>query len=217
MGKIKAVIFDMDGVIFDTERARYNCWLKVAKHHNLDDAENVYIKLIGVNKAREKEIFFECYGPSYPYEQIQTERKEEYQKTYSNGRLPIKEGAVELLSTLKKENLPIAIASSSDKAVIETLLKDANIRRFFDVIIGGDMISHSKPDPEIFLKAIAALKFAPKECIVIEDSYNGIRAAYAAGANPVMVPDMLPPSDEMREKAAAILPCLTEVWDFINK
>ena len=212
--EIKGVIFDMDGVIFDSERAVHRCWLKVAEKYGLHDIDAVYQRCIGVNADLCRRNFLEFYGPNIPYDEMLKERRALYFKDYSGKDLPVKPGVPELLSYLKERGLPTALASSTRIAVVRQQIEDAGFLPYFDRIIGGDMVEHSKPDPEIFIKAAEALGLGdedPASIVVIEDSYNGIRAAHAAGMFPVMVPDMLPPNDEMDEKAGTILGSLLDV------
>jgi HAD superfamily hydrolase (TIGR01509 family) len=117
----------------------------------------------------------------------------------------------ELLDALRARNCKMAVASSTDSARVLHNLETAGVRGYFSAVIGGDQVTHSKPEPEIFLKAAAALDTPPGLCMVLEDSYNGVRAGAAAGCFTVMVPDMDPPTPEMERLAWAIVPGLTDV------
>lgn len=127
----------------------------------------------------------------------------------------MKTGVVELLTYLKEAGKEIALASSTRRAVVVQELADAGIIDFFDVVIGGDMVTRSKPQPDIFLKACEELGVAPEEAFAIEDSYNGIRAAAAGHLRPLMVPDLMPPTEEMKELAEAIFETLLDVKDYL--
>ena len=207
----KAVIFDMDGVIFNSERAVYEGWLELAEKYHFADLDEVYIKCIGVNSKITRGIFLEHYGEDFPYDAYKAEQSGNYHARYDGGRLPMKPGIKELLTALREDGYKTAIASSTRTALVEQQIKDAGLREYFDVIVGGDMVERSKPEPDIFLKAAELLAVSPKETYVIEDSYNGIRAAYTGGMIPIMVPDMLWPDDEMKEKASYICKDLYEV------
>jgi len=210
-----AVIFDMDGVIFDSERAVYNCWLEVAKRHGVKDLESAYFRTIGTTKAATRELYLDFYGQDFPYDIYSAEVSTLYHSRHDDGRLPIKAGIRELLTILRDRDSFIAVASSTRSAVVTAQLKAAGLLSFFDRIVGGDMITRSKPDPEIFLKAAEGCGIPNHEIYVVEDSYNGIRAAAAAGMLPVMIPDMLPPNDEMKAAAACIFKDLNEFRDFL--
>ncbi len=205
---ITAYIFDLDGVIFDSERAVFNEWKLLSEKYGFLNLEEPYMKCIGVNAAACRRIFLDYYGEDFPYDEYCAERSRNYHVKYDGGRLPLKPGVRELLDCLREQGVKIGIASSTRTAVVTEEIRDAGLLPYFDDITGGDMAEKSKPAPNIFLKAAERLRAAPESCCVIEDSYNGIRAAEAAGMFPVMVPDMLPPDGEMREKAGMILDSL---------
>ena len=208
---ISAVIFDLDGVIFDSERAVFNEWKLIAEKYGFPNLEEPYAKCIGVNADTCRQIFLDYYGADFPYDAYCEERRRNFREKYSHGRLPLKPGVIELLERLKKEGFLTAIASSTRTETVWEGIRDAGLLKYFDVIIGGDQVERSKPAPDIFLKAAEKLDVLSGDCCVIEDSYNGILAAFAAGMFPVMVPDMLPPNDEMREKAGLIGDSLDEI------
>ncbi|MBQ6174517.1 MAG: HAD family phosphatase [Clostridia bacterium] len=207
----KAVIFDMDGVIFDSERATFNGWQELADKYGFECLEIPYRQCIGVNEARSREIFLSFYGPDFPYDDLSREQSRNYHSRYDGGRLPQKPGVHALLTALRAAGYFIALASSTRTSTVTSQLRDAGILPFFDRVIGGDMVERSKPNPDIFLKALESTGIAPEDAVVIEDSFNGIRAAHRAGMIPVMVPDMLEPDEEMRSLARHILPDLNTV------
>ncbi len=208
---VKAVLFDMDGVIFDSERALMSCWQEIGDRWGLGDMTAVYYDCIGVTYAATGEILRRAYGPDFSWERFREESTALYLERYGRGALPMKPGARELLSWLSGRGIPLALASSTPGPLVRRFLKNAGLLDFFTVLVTGDMISRSKPDPEIFLRACALLDVEPGEALVIEDSFAGVRAAFAGGMRPLMVPDMLPPDEEMRGKAERILPSLLEV------
>ncbi|MCQ2565762.1 MAG: HAD family phosphatase [Clostridia bacterium] len=215
--KLKAVIFDMDGVIFDSERASFQAWKELSVKYGFEENFDAnYYSIIGTNRDLNRKLFKEYYGADFPYDDYADEKQEICRQRYSNGRMPKKTGITELLEYLKSLGIYTAVASSTYSDIVTTLMDEAGLRSYFTLIVGGDMITRCKPDPEIFLKSIDGTGLKPEECAVIEDSYNGIRAAYAAGMFPIMVPDMLPPTDEMKEKAGIILPDLLAVKDFLE-
>lgn len=213
---MKAVVFDMDGVIFDSERKVVECWTVVADKYGIPDIEKLCRMCLGTNSAETKRIALEFYGEDFPYDSYKSEASALYFERYSDGRLPVKEGVKELLEYLKQNGIKVALASSTRSAVVLSQLENARLLPYFDKVVCGDMVSHSKPHPEIFLKACEELCTAPEEAVAIEDSYNGIRSAHAAGMRPIMVPDMAEPDDEMRELAEAILPSLTAVIGYLR-
>lgn len=211
----KAVVFDMDGVIFDSERAVMQCWKEVASRHNIPDIEKAILACTGTTMVRTREIMLNLYGADFPYDEYAKESSAIFHSRYDGGRLPMKQGVKELLSFLKEHGKKIALASSTRQQVVTDELRDAGIIGYFDRIICGDMVSRSKPAPDIFLKACEELNVSPSDSYAIEDSYNGIRAAHAGGLHPIMVPDLLPADEEMQSLAETILPSLTSVMEYL--
>ena len=216
MKEFDAVIFDMDGVIFDSERATMDCWIELAEKYSIPDIKTPYYKCIGVNAAKTREIMINTYGKDFPYDRYAKEASLMYHDRYDGGRLPVKKGVRLILEFLKKHDKKIALASSSKKETVISQLRDADILHFFDEIVTGDMVEKSKPEPDIFLKACEKTGVLPERAYAIEDSINGIRAAYSGKLKPIMVPDILPADDEMRQKAEAVLENLEEVADYLS-
>lgn len=214
--RIKTVIFDMDGVIFDSEVLICEIWGEIAKEYGLANMDEVMVRCIGVNHAETEKIMKEEYGEDFDYNFYMKISSKIYHSRYDGGKLHMKPGVFEILEFLKSNGYKTALASSTRIETVTNQLKAAGIYNYFDEVIGGDMVSKSKPDPEIFLKAAEKLGVSPKDAYVIEDSFNGIRAAYSAGCVPIMVPDMLAPDDEMKEKAYKVLKSLLEVRDFLS-
>ena len=210
-----AVVFDMDGVIFDSERAVMQCWKEVASRHNIPDIEKAILACTGTTMERTREIMLNLYGADFPYDEYARESSVIFHSRYDGGRLPMKQGVKELLTFLKEHDKKIALASSTRQQVVTDELRDAGIIEYFDRIICGDMVSRSKPAPDIFLKACEELNVSPSDSYAIEDSYNGIRAAHAGGLHPIMVPDLLPADEEMQSLAEIILPNLTSVIEYL--
>lgn len=211
----KAVVFDMDGVIFDSERAVMQCWKEVASRHNIPDIEKAILACTGTTMVRTREIMLNLYGADFPYDEYAMESSAIFHSRYDGGRLPMKPGVKELLTFLKEHDKKIALASSTRQQVVTDELRDAGIIGYFDRIICGDMVSRSKPAPDIFLKACEELNVSPSDSYAIEDSYNGIRAAHAGGLHPIMVPDLLPADEEMQSLAEIVLPNLTSVMEYL--
>ena len=212
--KASAVLFDMDGVIFDSERAVLACWQEVGASFGLKGIEQVFVRCVGVNKQRTRQIFFEAY-PELDFLRFDEAVRALFLSRYDKGRLPLKPGVREILSHLKAEKIPLALASSTRLVTVRRELDEAGLLAFFDTVVGGDTVTRSKPDPEIFLTAASRLGVEPRHCYVIEDSFNGIRAACAGGMHPIMVPDMLEPDEEMKEKAEVIVKDLFEAKAYL--
>ena len=215
------VIFDMDGVIFDTERALYDCWMEKGKEHglDLDLVSKTYIKSIGTNNNQTTEIYESAFVPVLGHEGSKVlwdEVRDFHADRYKDGLFPVKPGVKEILDYLHDNSVKVGIASSSRKATVERQIGVANLSQYFDGIVGGDDVKISKPNPEIYLIACREFGFDPKDTFAIEDSFNGIRAAKAAGMRPIMVPDMVPADDEMRELSEFICADLKEVVEYFR-
>ncbi len=214
--QVQAVIFDMDGVIFDSERLVIECWEVVAAKHNVPDIVEICMRVQGNNREETGKRFREKYGNDFPYDTYKKEVTALFRGRYGGGRLPLKPGVVEILKELKRNNIPLALASSTRSDIVKLEMADANLLPYFDAVLGGDMVPRSKPEPDIFLAAAAALQAEPTCCYVLEDSYNGIRAAYRAGMHPVMVPDMQQPDEEMRGLTEVIVENLQEAMRYLQ-
>ena len=216
MSALFAVLFDMDGVIFDSERMLRDCWIAIAGREGLEGMEEVYGLCIGVNQRASDEILRRAYGEAFPVEHFKQQAVGLFHERIGSEGLPVKPGAREILGALKERAVPLALASSTDQGPVRRELSEAGLLEFFDVLVTGDMVKNSKPHPEIFLTAAELLGVKPGDCFVIEDSYNGVRAAAAAGMRPIMVPDLLEPDGEMRSLARAILPDLQAALRYLK-
>ncbi len=212
--KSKTVIFDMDGVIFDTEKLFLDCWKQIAGRFGMAGIEQVYYRTIGTDARDSRRIFCESYGDEFSYEELTALAFEAFFRSVRENGMPMKPWVGELLNYLAEAGYRIGLASSTKEIHVREQLASRDLLSFFQVIVCGDMVSRSKPAPEIYLKACKDIGTMPKEAFAIEDSYNGVRAAAAAGMKAIMVPDIVPPDAEMKELAYRIYPSLAEVKDF---
>lgn len=216
-GGIDTVIFDMDGVIFDSETLVLSSWKEVADRHGIKNVEEACHECLGTNSVVSKQIFLRHYGQDFPYDEYKAEMAEVFFSHASDGRLAKKPGVEELLKYLKENGFKVGLASSTQEATVRRQISEGGLLKYFDQIIGGDMVKRSKPEPDIFLEACRRLESEPERCYVIEDSYNGIRAAHAAGMHPIMVPDLMEPTEEMRRLAEKIFESLYDVMEYLNE
>ena len=215
-----SVIFDMDGVIFDSEKACLICWSEVAAKYGISEIDKVFTRCIGTNKNQTREIVETAYAKKFGAgiaDRLLAESSRVFHEKYDGGRLPVKPGVKEILEYLKADHIRTAVASSTRKATVEKELEEAGFLGYFDMIIGGDAVKISKPNPEIYLLACEELSVRPEETFAIEDSYNGIRAAHGAGMRPIMVPDMIPADAEMRRLSEVVCGNLSEVREYLAK
>lgn len=217
MKDFDAVVFDMDGVIFDSERAVMDCWLELAGKYGIKDIEKPYLACTGTNAAKTKQIMLDAYGDDFPYDDYAKEASRMYHEKYDGGRLPMKSGVFEILDYLKDNGKKIALASSTRKQTVMDQLRDAGILGYFDEVITGDMVQKSKPEPDIFLLACEKIDVNPERAYAIEDSFNGIRAAYRGKLRPIMVPDILPADDEMILLSEAVIDSLHDVVGYLKE
>ena len=217
------VIFDMDGVIVDSEAVYLAGYLHAAELYDLpiEDMRAAVGRAVGVVDAMERAIMTGTFGhlPQFSLDKTYKACRDYFNNAVETGQIDLKPGAAEMLQSLRNKNIPVGLASSSPRTMIEKVLKRHGVLQYFDVVISGDMVQKGKPDPEIFLLCADTLGIPVSkysETFVIEDSHNGIRAAYAAGMRPIMVPDQLPPTQEMREKAVAILPSLIDAAQWLE-
>ena len=215
--QVQAVIFDMDGVIFDSERLVIECWQVIAEKHNIPDIVEICMRVQGNNRQETGKRFREKYGNDFPYDTYKKEVTALFRERYGEGRLPLKPGVVKILEELKRNNIPLALASSTRSDIVKLEMEEANLLPYFDAVLGGDMVPRSKPEPDIFLAAAAALEADPTCCYVLEDSHNGIWAAYRAGMHPVMVPDMQQPTEEIRGIAEAVVENLLAALEYLQE
>ena len=214
---MKTVVFDMDGVLFDTERLCMDSWVQVAKQWGIHDMEEVFPLCIGLNANDTKALVMNHYGQDFAFDAYRKEASQWFWDYVEEKGLPVKTGVREILTFLQEAGYKIGLASSTKYESVIHHLETTGIREYFSVIVTGNMVEHSKPQPDIYLLACEKLGVTPEEAYAIEDSPNGIRAAHRAGMKPVMVPDMIKPDEEMKELSYQIFENLIEVKDFLAK
>lgn len=214
--KAEAVIFDMDGVIFDSERCCLEIWKELGKRYGYSDMGDTFYKCIGTTVPVTKSILHDRYGESFDADKYMEESSQLFHRRYDDGRLPLKPYAEDILKFLSESGFKVGLASSTKEATVRMQLKNAGLIRYFDTITCGDMLKKSKPEPDIYLMACEKTGVTPQNAIAIEDSYNGIRSAAAANMYPVMVPDMVAADDEMKRLSYKIFNNLKEVMEWIK-
>ena len=212
----KTVIFDLDGVIFDSEQVVRRGWQYAAQKLQLGDVDSLFLQCVGTNHIFTEQLLQKTFDAQFSYEEFRKYTREYfYQYTGAYG-LPVKPGVKELMEYLKTEDYRIGLASSSTLQYILNGLRQAELIHYFDVIVSGENLQRSKPEPDIYLMACERMGVDPKDAYAIEDSYNGIRSAYRAGMHPLMVPDLLPPTEEMREMSDMIAGDLLELQSMLG-
>jgi len=205
-----AVAFDMDGLLFDTEALYQEAILLAAAEGGHTVAGDIFNRTVGLPWAQSRALLVSHFGETFPVDEFQAAWVRHFW-VIADTRLTLKPGALELLGTLDRLPLPCAIASSSSRQTIERHLRAHGLSGRFDEIVGNGDYEKGKPAPDPFLKAAERLGVEPGFCLALEDSHNGVRSASSAGRMTVMVPDLLEPTDEMRELCAFIACDLHEV------
>ncbi len=214
MKNFDAVIFDMDGLLLDTERLALDAFHSTCSAFNLGDLTDLFKKCIGTNAGMGKSILKDGLKGIADFEEFSSMWESEYRKVTEGRPIPLKEGAEELINHIDKIGKPMAVATSSNYGSAKKKLQCSGILHFFKHIIGGDQVVRSKPDPEIYLKAASALLTEPSKCIAFEDSKNGVKAAVAAGMTVVQIPDLVFPDEELLNLGHIVLESLTDILEY---
>ncbi|GEK12302.1 HAD family hydrolase [Aliivibrio fischeri] len=207
----KAAIFDMDGLLLDTERVCMSVFQQACEAENVPFLEDVYLSGIGCNAKRIEELFRAGYGPDIDYPALNKAWRIRYFSIVQNQAIPVKEGVIELLEWLKANKIPMAVATSTQNDIAIKKLALAGLDGYFDVLTTGCEVENSKPHPEIYFLAAKRLGIAPETCLAFEDSNNGTRAAVAATMITYQIPDLVQPSQDVIELGHRILPSMVEV------
>ncbi len=214
---IRGVLFDMDGLMFDTERLGLEGWLEAGRQLGLPITEDFVLQIRGRNKADSRQVSQQMFGPGFDYDAAKAFRDRYADEAIHTRGVPVKPGLVSLLQALQERGIPAALATSTAREKALEYLRLAGVEGYFSAAVCGDEVTRSKPDPEIFCKAAAKLGLAPADCLVLEDSPYGIQAAAAAGCVPMMIPDMTPPQKSLRGLCAAVLPSLADVPAWLDE
>jgi beta-phosphoglucomutase-like phosphatase (HAD superfamily) len=217
---ISAVIFDMDGLMFDTERIAQRAWVRAAADYGFGFPDLVFRGVIGRAWPDVEQYVRQACGPDFPFQDVYRLKQEYVREDIAQNGIPLKDGLLELLEWIERRparnSLRLAVASSSPCETIEHNLRMAELLpERFAALVGGDDVRHGKPAPDIFLQASRKLSVPPDHCLVLEDSNAGIQAAHAAGMVPVMIPDLIPPDERSLALAYRVMPSLREVKELI--
>lgn len=213
---IKGAVFDMDGLMFDTETLVYNAWQKVMDDHNYKYDFEIFKQTLGKRTVDVKKMYEEMYDNNFVYATMREEANVYFRKAIADFGVPIKKGLINLLEHLKSKGIKIALATSTSSQTTMWIMGLADLKKYFNALVCGNMVTNGKPHPEVFLTAAKELQLDPQDCIALEDSINGIKSAYNAGMKPIMVPDMLEPTDEIKPMLYALCNDLDEVIQYFN-
>lgn len=213
----RAVIFDMDGLMFKTEQQNWRAWDEVGPDYGKEPMGYNLLMVMGTNQAQKREYFRSKYGPDFCYDDFLAAYKARVKEIREREGIPMQEGLIELLDYLTEEEIPVLLATGSSRASTIDNLRMTGTAKYFPTILTGDMVERAKPDPFIYTKSCEILGLEPSETLVLEDSVNGVIAAYRAGTPVIMVPDL---QKDMTEKVEGMylrkMNSLLEVRDFLK-
>lgn len=216
----QGIIFDMDGLLFDTEMVYFKAHTALAEKYQLIGYDEAfYLQYVGCSDKELHEALYKTFASAGEENiaQFIEETYHEVEKLFLRGEVDLKPGAVDLLAYFKDQGIPCVIASSNLRRFIDILVEKAEIGHFFEGIVSSEDVSRAKPDPEIVVKATAMLGVSPADCLMFEDSANGIKAANGAGVDVIMVPDLIPPTAELESRALTVLSSLHDVPAYLEK
>lgn len=213
---IKGAVFDMDGLMFDSEKLVYENWKTMLTELGFDYNIEIFKNTIGLRTDETKRYYNSLYTSGFDYDELKVRSRKMFFDRIEKEGVPIKKGLFELLDFLKENKIKMAVATSTSRQSCERMLKKSGVFPYFDEIVCGDDVTHGKPNPEVFLKASEKLGAEPESCIALEDSINGIKSAYSAGMTAIMVPDFLQPTDEIKPMISCLCKDLTEVIKYVK-
>lgn len=213
----RAVIFDMDGLMLDTERLVSDLWAEMALASSLEMPKDVIYELIGRTVKDGGVIVGERLGLDFPYEDLHDRVNARLAELFVANQVPKKLGLVELLDWLESRGIPRMVATSTVREEAIARLTSTELLTRFAGLVGGDEVAQGKPAPDLFLRAASLLDVEPSQCVVLEDSEAGIRAACAAGMHSMMIPDLKPPSAEIQQMARHVFPSLIEATETLKQ
>ncbi len=217
--KLRGVIFDMDGLMFDTELLYYEATQETADQLGIPYDAAIYDRYLGVSDEELWDAYHSHYDLEFGFLKVELFIKTAYERTmalFDSGKVTVKPGLFELLTYLNANQIEKVVASSNKRTVIENLLTKNGLRHEFTTIVSAEDVRRAKPDPEIFVKAQEKLKLPKDQLLILEDSPNGIKAANDAGISVVMIPDLIQPTAETKENSLVVLKNLGELPKFLE-
>lgn len=214
---INAVIFDQDGLMFDTERMSEGIWYRVADELGIPIYDELLASIRGMNADDSYGLFREYYGDTVDIRAFRERKREVFLREVREKGVLVKPGLRKLLVWLREHGYRMAVATASREEYTRRNLEETGISEYFAAVTNCDMVKHAKPDPELFLKAAQMLNEKPEHCLVLEDSRKGLEAGLRGGFVTVMVPDIWQPTEELRGRLYRVCRSLDEVIPLLEE
>ena len=215
--KIKGAVFDMDGLMLDTEKLLVRFWKESARSYGYNMTDENVFEIRSLSRKYSIPLLKGIFGEDFPFNEVRNRRialMNEYIDTYG---FDVKKGLFELLDFLKENNYLIAVATATDRERAEHYLKKIDAYKYFNAVICGDMVKNGKPEPDIYITASDELGLIPEECVAFEDSPNGIKSAYSAGCKVIMIPDLTQPDEVVKPMLSGVYESLDKAVDFFRE
>lgn len=213
---IKAVIFDMDGTLIDTERYYRIFWPKALAEFGYQMTDEQALTMRSLGRPFAPKQLKQWFGEELDYYAVRQKRKDMMEECLDREGIRCKPGALELVRRLREEGITAAIATATDLERTAKYLRLTGLEGYFDRIISATQVAEGKPSPDIYLYACEQLGLKSEECVAVEDSPNGVLSAYRAGCKVVMVPDQTPPDEELKKCLYAVADSLDEIWKILR-
>lgn len=204
-----AILFDMDGLLLDTEKVCFDNFVETRRHFSLSDSPDVFLRCVGLRRPECDRVIQESLSGQVEFQEFNEVWREKISATLRRD-IPLKAGALQLFQILASKGYLMGVATSTETEVARSHLERAGLLSFLGGVVGGDRVQEGKPSPEVYHKISEHLGVSAADCIAFEDSETGTRAAVASGAKTVQIPDLIPPSTEMLEFGHVIAPSLLE-------
>ncbi|MCI5503495.1 MAG: HAD family phosphatase [Anaerobutyricum sp.] len=214
---IRLVIFDMDGLMFDTEQITCRAFMEKGEEYGLPLDKEKFVQILGLNSTSIISQYQELYGDRVDGEKLYREIGGRKQEILEKEGLPVKKGLFELLDAIEKAGIKKAVASGSDQEVIDRFVTDAGLKERFDMMISSKAVERGKPYPDVFLEICRQLEVAPSDTLVLEDSDNGVKAAVAGGIPVINIPDLVEIPKNLQEQCLDVKESLLDVIPYINQ
>ena len=211
---IRAVIFDMDGTLIDTEAAHRRAFAQTGRAIGWPLSDALLLAMVGIHHDENERMLAAHMGPDFPLARFYADSDALFEAAVDAG-IPLRPGTRLILDHLTQADIPLALATSTAAPYAQARLEKAGLLHYFDVVVTRSDVDRPKPHPEPYLLAARLLGVDPADCVAVEDSHPGVRAAVAAGMATVMIPDLLPPTEDLTLACAQVLPSLTDLRDLL--